>query len=216
MATEAEKRERPRRAGSNGGRRRAAQPRERLLATAMEMIAERGLDRLTMAALGREVGMSSGHLVYYFKTKDELLLQTLQWSEEQLGAERRAALARRIPARERLDALVELYLPDGHRDPHWALWLEVWNRSQSGDDEVRARQLELELSWHRDLVALLVEGMARGEFATVDADRFATRTRALLDGFGTHLVVGLPGVDRAQVLGHVRDHFDESLTPGSS
>ncbi|MBO8192536.1 TetR family transcriptional regulator [Streptomyces oryzae] len=180
----------------------------------MEMIAERGLDRLTMAALGREVGMSSGHLVYYFKTKDELLLQTLQWSEEQLGAQRRAALARRIPARERLEALVELYLPDGHRDPHWALWLEVWNRSQSGDDEVRARQLELELSWHRDLVALLVEGMAKGEFATVDADRFATRTRALLDGFGTHLVVGLPGVDRPLALSHVRDHFDESLTPG--
>jgi len=186
-----------------------------VLAAAMEMIAERGLDRLTMAALGREVGMSSGHLVYYFKTKDELLLQTLQWSEEQLGAQRRAALARRIPARERLEALVELYLPDGHRDPHWALWLEVWNRSQSGDDEVRARQLELELSWHRDLVALLVEGMAKGEFATVDADRFATRTRALLDGFGTHLVVGLPGVDRTLALSHVRDHFDESLGPHS-
>ncbi|MBO8203315.1 TetR family transcriptional regulator [Streptomyces smyrnaeus] len=194
--------------------RRAAQPREQVLAAAMEMIAERGLDRLTMAALGREVGMSSGHLVYYFKTKDELLLQTLQWSEEQLGAARRAALARRTPVRERLDALVELYLPHGHRDPHWALWLEVWNRSQSGDDEVRARQLELELSWHRDLVALLVEGMAQGEFAAVDADRFATRTRALLDGFGTHLVVGLPGMDRELALGHVRDHFDESLTPG--
>ncbi|MDF4253231.1 TetR/AcrR family transcriptional regulator [Streptomyces sp. WMMB303] len=203
-------RERP-----DGGRRRAAQPREQLLATAMEMIAERGLDRLTMAALGREVGMSSGHLVYYFKTKDELLLQTLQWSEEQLGSARRTALARRVPARERLDALVALYLPQGHRDPHWALWLEVWNRSQSGDDEMRARQLELELSWHRDLVALLVEGTSRGEFAAVDADRFATRTRALLDGFGTHLVVGLPGVDRELVLGHVRDHFDQALVPAA-
>lgn len=77
--------------------------------------------------------------------------------------------------------------PEGARDPAWALWLEVWNRSQSADDEVRARQLELELAWHRDLVALFVEGAARGEFRAVDADRFATRTRALLDGFGTHL-----------------------------
>ncbi|MGB8944903.1 MAG: helix-turn-helix domain-containing protein, partial [Streptomyces sp.] len=47
----------------------------------MEMIAERGLEKLTMAALGREVGMSSGHLLYYFRTKDELLLRTLEWSE---------------------------------------------------------------------------------------------------------------------------------------
>ncbi len=177
----------------------------------METIAELGLERLTMAGLGRQVGMSSGHLLYYFKTKDELLLQTLQWSEERLGAERRAALARQVPARERLDLLVDLYLPDGPRDPAWTLWLEVWNRSQNADAEVRSRQLELELAWHRDLVALLVEGIGRGEFRPVDTDRFATRSRALLDGLAVHLVVGLPGMDRETVLGHVRDYFDQSL-----
>lgn len=43
------------------------------IAAAMATVAERGLDGLTMAGLGREVGMSSGHLLYYFRTKDELL-----------------------------------------------------------------------------------------------------------------------------------------------
>jgi AcrR family transcriptional regulator len=179
----------------------------------METIAERGLAQLTMAGLGRQVGMSSGHILYYFGSKDELLLQTLQWSEEQLGAQRRAALSRRVPARERLDAFVDLYLPDGRRDPRWTLWLEVWNHSQAADDEARARQLELELAWHRDLVALLAEGASRGELRAVDPDRFAARTRALLDGFGTQLVVGLPGTDRNRVLGDVRDFLDESLLP---
>ncbi|MGW8975425.1 TetR/AcrR family transcriptional regulator [Streptomyces platensis] len=192
-------------------RRRLNQPREQVLAAAMATIAAEGLDRLTMAGLGREVGMSSGHILYYFGTKDELLLQTLQWSEEQLGAERRAALSRRVPARERLDALVDLYLPEGHRDPRWTLWLEVWNRSQNADDETRERQLELELAWHRDLVALLVEGISKGEFRPVDPERFATRTRALLDGFGSQLVVGLPGTEREEVGDHVREFLDESL-----
>ncbi|MGA4874889.1 TetR family transcriptional regulator [Streptomyces lydicamycinicus] len=193
-------------------RRRLNQPREQVLAAAMATIAAEGLDRLTMAGLGREVGMSSGHILYYFGTKDELLLQTLQWSEEQLGAERRAALSRRVPARERLDALVDLYLPEGHRDPRWTLWLEVWNRSQNADDETRERQLELELAWHRDLVALLVEGISKGEFRPVDPERFATRTRALLDGFGSQLVVGLPGTEREEVRDHVREFLDESLS----
>ncbi|MFE7541504.1 TetR/AcrR family transcriptional regulator [Streptomyces platensis] len=193
-------------------RRRLNQPREQVLAAAMATIAAEGLDRLTMAGLGREVGMSSGHILYYFGTKDELLLQTLQWSEEQLGAERRAALSRRVPARERLDALVDLYLPEGHRDPRWTLWLEVWNRSQNADDETRERQLELELAWHRDLVALLVEGISKGEFRPVDPERFATRTRALLDGFGSQLVVGLPGAEREEVGDHVREFLDESLS----
>ncbi|MET9392543.1 TetR/AcrR family transcriptional regulator [Streptomyces sp. NPDC006624] len=195
------------------GGRKQAPPREDVLAAAMEMIAERGLEKLTMAALGREVGMSSGHLLYYFGSKDELLLRTLEWSEGRLGAERARLLTRTAPARERLDAFVDLYVPDGHRDPHWTLWLEVWNRSQSAaaDAEARDRQAAIEGAWHRDLVALLAEGVSRAEFRRVDPDRFAARLRALLDGFSIHVAIGLRGTDRAQVLRHVHEFLADSL-----
>nr|WSW66628.1 TetR family transcriptional regulator [Streptomyces sp. NBC_00995] len=192
--------------------RNAAPPREDVLAAVMATVAARGLDGLTMAALGREVGMSSGHLLYYFRTKDELLLQTLEWSEDRLGAERRRLLSRPGTARERLDAYIALYLPAGHRDPHWTLWLEVWNRSRDADDTARARQTAIEGAWHRDLVALLAEGGSRGEFRRVDAERYATRLRALLDGFSVHVAVGLPGTGRDQVLERVREFIEESLT----
>ncbi|MFE9600624.1 TetR/AcrR family transcriptional regulator [Streptomyces hokutonensis] len=195
------------------GARKNAPPREEVLAAAMRMIAERGLEQLTMAALGREVGMSSGHLLYYFHSKDELLLQTLEWSEGRLGAERGRLLTRTATARDRLDAYIDLYVPDGHHDPHWTLWLEVWNRSQSAaaDAVARDRQAAIEGVWHRDLVALLAEGVSRGEFRPVDPDRFAARLRALLDGFSIHVAIGLRGTDRAQVLGHVREFVEEGL-----
>jgi len=195
------------------GARKNAPPREEVLAAAMGMIAERGLEKLTMAALGREVGMSSGHLLYYFHSKDELLLQTLEWSEGRLGAERSRLLTRTATARERVEAYVDLYIPDGHRDPHWTLWLEVWNRSQSvaADAVARDRQVAIEGAWHRDLVALIAEGVSRGEFHRVDPDRFAARLRALLDGFSIHVAIGLRGLDREQILGHVREFLDESL-----
>ena len=193
--------------------RRNAPPREDVLAAAMGMIAERGLEKLTMAALGREVDMSSGHLLYYFHSKDELLLRTLEWSEGRLGAERAPAAGPRRTARERLDAYVGLYVPDGHRDPHWTLWLEVWNRSQNAADDAdaRDRQAAIEGAWHRDLVALLAEGMSRGEFRRVDPDRYAARLRALLDGFSIHVAIGLRGTDREQVLGHVGEFLAGSL-----
>ena len=193
------------------GVRRNAPPREEVLAAAMEMIAERGLDKLTMAALGREVGMSSGHLLYYFRTKDELLLRTLEWSEGRLGTERGRLLAARGTARERLDAYVDLYVPNGHRDPHWTLWLEVWNHSQNADDDARERQAAIEGAWHRDLVALLAEGVSRGEFRPLDADRFGARLRALLDGFSIHVAIGLRGTSREQVLSQVKEFLDASL-----
>ncbi|MCF4140489.1 TetR family transcriptional regulator [Streptomyces sp. Tue 6430] len=179
----------------------------------MAMIAERGLEKLTMAALGREVGMSSGHLLYYFRSKDELLLQALEWSEGRLGAERGRLLTSTATARERLDAYVDLYVPAGHRDPHWTLWLEVWNRSQNAaaDADARDRQAAIEGAWHRDLVALLAEGVSRGEFRPVDPDRFAARLRALLDGFSIHVAIGLRGTDREQVIGHVTEFVTDAL-----
>ncbi|MGW4775219.1 TetR/AcrR family transcriptional regulator [Streptomyces filamentosus] len=179
----------------------------------MDTVAERGLDGLTMAGLGRQVGMSSGHLLYYFRTKDELLLQTLEWSEGRLGAERGALLSAPGSVRDRLDGYVGVYVPDGPRDPHWTLWLEVWNRSQNADEDARARQAAIERAWHRDLVAILAEGVSRGEFRPVDPDRFATRTRALLDGFSVHVAVGLPGTGRSEVLAQVREFLDETLMP---
>ncbi|MGW3911197.1 TetR/AcrR family transcriptional regulator [Streptomyces sp. NPDC005070] len=193
------------------GARKNAPPREEVLAAAMEMIAERGLEKLTMAALGREVGMSSGHLLYYFRSKDELLLRTLEWSEGRLGTERGRLLAARGTARERVDAYVDLYVPDGHRDPHWTLWLEVWNHSQNADEDARERQAAIEGAWHRDLVALLAEGVSRGEFRPLDADRFGARLRALLDGFSIHVAIGLRGTSREQVLSHVREFLDDAL-----
>ncbi|NGO77939.1 TetR family transcriptional regulator [Streptomyces sp. YC504] len=195
--------------------RKHAPPREDVLAAAMAMVADGGLDQLTMAALGREVAMSSGHLLYYFKTKDELLLQTLEWSEGRLGEQRRALLSGASSVRERLDAYVDLYVPEGPRDPHWTLWMEVWNRSPYADASVEAgrRQLAIERAWHRDLVALLAEGISRGEFRGTDPERFATRLRALLDGFSVHVAVGLPGANRDEVLVQVREFLDESLRP---
>ncbi|MCF3960887.1 TetR/AcrR family transcriptional regulator [Streptomyces fuscigenes] len=197
-------------------RRQTAPPREDVLAAAMATIAEHGLDALTMAGLGREVGMSSGHLLYYFRTKDELLLRTLEWSEGRLGAERSALLSRRGGAAERLDGYVRLYLPDGHRDPHWTLWLEVWSSSQDAPEDARDRQAAVEGAWHRDLVALLAEGISRGEFRGVDPDRYATRLRAMLDGLSIHVVVGLPGTGREEALAHVREFLAETLSAPAS
>ena len=194
----------------DGRGRRPAPPREEVFAAAMAAIARHGLAALTMAGLGRQLGMSGGHLLYYFGSKDRLLLETLHWSEAELGERRRAALAAPLPAVRRLDDYVRLYLPDGAGDPRWALWVEVWGRSLAATS-MRAGQMGIETSWRADLSALLRDGMADGEFRPVDPDRFPVRFGALLDGFATPIVTGLPGADRETALGHIGEYLDEVL-----
>ncbi|GAA3018548.1 TetR/AcrR family transcriptional regulator [Kitasatospora albolonga] len=179
--------------------RRPARPREEVFATARAAIAEHGLAKLTMAGLGKQLQMSAGHLLYYFGSKDQLLLETLRWSEEQLGERRRAALADRgVTVRQRLAAYAGLYLPEGPGDPRWVLWLEVWGRSPASA-EIRQGQLEIEAPWQADLVALLEEGVAEGEFGVGSAGvaERAVQLRAMLDGLAVPVAIGLPGADRA-------------------
>ncbi|HEX2314410.1 MAG TPA: TetR/AcrR family transcriptional regulator [Thermomonospora sp.] len=191
-------------------RRRLERPREQVLSEAMAEIAERGLAGLTMAGLARRLDTSGGHIMYYFRSKDQLLLETLRWSEEQLTGARRAALARDVPAAERLDAFVGLYLPRSPGDPRWMLWIEVWTRA-AVDTAIRDAQAELDRAWRTDLAALLGEGRALGEFREVPADAYAARLLAMLDGFSVQLVLGVPGMTREAVLGHVAAHVTTTL-----
>lgn len=85
--------------------------RERMLEEAMAAIAEDGLAALTMSALAKRLGTSGGHILYYFGSKDRLLLEVLGWSESALADERRALLAGRAGAVRKLSQFVELYLP---------------------------------------------------------------------------------------------------------
>ncbi|MEU8464434.1 TetR/AcrR family transcriptional regulator [Streptomyces sp. NPDC029003] len=176
---------------------------ERMLEEAMAAIAENGLATLTMSALAERLGTSGGHILYYFGSKDRLLLEALRWSEERLAVERRALLGRRLAAPRKLDLYLELYLPEGPRDPRWTLWIELWARTAS-NEPLKAAQEEIDEGWQRDLEALLAKGVEQGRFAPVDVPARASELLALLDGLSTRVVLGQRGADRAGALERAR------------
>lgn len=176
---------------------------ERMLEEAMAAIAENGLATLTMSALAERLGTSGGHILYYFGSKDRLLLEALRWSEERLAVERRALLGRRVTASRKLALFLELYLPQGPRDPRWTLWIELWARTAS-NEPLKAAQEEIDEGWQRDLEALLAKGVEQGRFAPVDVPARASELLALLDGLSTRVVLGQRGADRARALERAR------------
>lgn len=146
-------------AGSTAARsgRPGGDLRTRTLQEATAVVAEQGLASLTMASLAKRLGTSGGHLLYYFGSKNLLLVEALRYSEAALTDERTGLLARRVTPARRLDLFLDLYLPAGPRDPRWMLWIELWARS-GADDELRAAQQELDQGWQRDLEAILAKG----------------------------------------------------------
>jgi AcrR family transcriptional regulator len=160
-------------------------PRDRVLGAAMDIIVEQGLDRLRLAEIARRANMSSGHVLYYFGTKDRILIETLVWAEAELTRQRRGAIAAAAPGWPQLTAYIDAYLPHDHESPVWALWVESWARRHA--DGIGPEIRESAVGWEHDLVAILDLGREAGAFAGGHGT-FPQRLNALMNGFAVQIL----------------------------
>jgi AcrR family transcriptional regulator len=171
----------PRRRGpasTEDGRR----SRDRILEAAVELITEAGIDQVRVAEIARRANMSSGQVMYYFTSKEHILLETLAWRDHQDIRRTRAALAKVTGAWRQLERFIGLYLPASPADPSWILWLEAWARAPH-NRQVSQFLEELLGLWRDDLAAIVARGIQEGAFAPPAAiDDFTLRFAALLDG----------------------------------
>jgi AcrR family transcriptional regulator len=169
--------------------------RRRVMEATKKAIAERGLSRVRIADIARLAGMSSGHILYYFKSKDELLVRTLLWDEGETAVRRRAAIEDIEGAPERLRYFVEMYVPTGPGDPSWALWLAGYGLVLS-DPDIFLKVKDVIHGLEDDLAGIVELGIHQGEFKAVDARDFAARLCVLLNGYSLGLVTGDPRYDK--------------------
>ena len=72
--------------------------RQQIAEAALSLVADRGLSRLSIAAVARRVGLVPSGIYRHFKSKDEMLLAVLDRMEARLAANVRPR-ARRRPTR---------------------------------------------------------------------------------------------------------------------
>ncbi|HEY1639432.1 MAG TPA: TetR/AcrR family transcriptional regulator [Streptosporangiaceae bacterium] len=155
--------------------------RDRILQASIDLITEAGVDQVRLAEIARRAGMSSGQLMYYFTSKEHILLETLAWREREETSQRRAALPGAAAGWPRLELFVDLYLPSGLTDPVWILWMEAWARAPHSG-EVSPFLDELMTPWREDLAEIVAEGRSAGIFRPQALPDFPIRFCAVLDG----------------------------------
>ena len=171
----------------NEARRRA------MLQAAAELIAERGFGETRIADVAKRAGTSSGLVIYYFGTRDRLLVDALRYSEETYYDAAAKLLGEEHDFRKRLSMLVEWScVPElpGEVSGSWGLWLDLWSTALR-HPEVREARVELDARW-RDLLERIVrEGQEAGAVgADIDPRQFALTFTVLLDGLSTQVALG--------------------------
>jgi AcrR family transcriptional regulator len=156
--------------------------RDRVLQASLELITEVGIDRVRLAEIARRAGMSSGQVMYYFTTKEHILLETLAWSEHEETRHRRAVLPEIAGPWHQLERFTDLYLPSGPADPAWILWTEAWARAPH-DAEMSGFLDELMRPWYEDLAEIVQRGVQEEIFGLrLPSGDFTICFCALLDG----------------------------------
>ena len=169
----------------------AEQRREQILRAALEVIMERGYADTRIADVAERATTSPALVIYYFKTRDQLLTEALGYSEDAwyaTGVQRLSAIP---SAAGRLTELIAMTcLPDTDPAPRgeWLLWLDLWALSPRNAGVAAVRR-KFDERWREAIRAIVLAGQEAGEFAQVDAEDFAISLSALLDGMAVQIAL---------------------------
>jgi AcrR family transcriptional regulator len=165
--------------------------REQMLRAALEVISERGYPDTRIADVAERIGISPALVIYYFKTKDQLLTEAIRYSEDTWYADGQRRMASLPTAAARLEEIVAMScLPEADPEPHssWLLWLDFWAQAARNAEVAGLRQKSDE-RWRETFASLVLAGQQAGEFRNVDAADFAICLSSLLDGLAIQIAL---------------------------
>jgi AcrR family transcriptional regulator len=198
----------------------ADQRREQMLHAALEVISARGYADTRIADVAERAGVSPALVIYYFKTKDQLLTEAIRYYEDNWyadGQRRMAALATAAARLEEFVAMSCLSEEDPEPDSSWQLWLDFWAQAARNAEVAGVRQKSDE-RWRQVISSLVQEGQEAGEFRDVDVASFAIYLSTLLDGLTIQIALEDPVVDSVRAfelsMAFVADQLGFAWTPG--
>ena len=180
--------------GARGSR--AEGRRKQIIDGALAAIRASSVADVQLTAIAEHAGMRANHVLYYFGTRDDVLIAAAQQVELTLADGRAGRLDAVADPDERLRAYVQAYLPEDRHDPIWKLWLEGWLRSAShvGFAEVGDAA---HAGWLKDLETTVRHALDGGGSLTEPVPRFARRMIFVLDGVSVHVMAGHIARDEA-------------------
>ena len=206
--------------GHDGAVDTADQRRAQMLDVAVDIISERGYAETRIADVAARAGVSPALVIYYYKTKDQLLTEAIRYYEDAWYAEGKRRMAALPSAAQRLEQFVAMnLLPQSNPEleSDWKLWLDFWVQAARNADVASVRRKSDE-RWREVIVSLVVAGQEAGEFSGIDPGPFAIFLSALLDGLTVQIALDDPVVDPVSAFGlcmrYIADHLGFSWTPG--
>ena len=166
---------------------------QEILEAAARVITDRGLAETRISDIADRCGVSPGLILYYFESKDRLLVEALTSANDQFYLRLSREMRRVDSARQQLARLLELsvpgLLPEYERLDEWALWVEIWVRALRDPKLAQEREV-LDRRWRQSIADIIRLGRSTGEFPDgEDADQLGLELGAMIDGLAIQVLM---------------------------
>lgn len=189
----------PRRKGEIGKLRR-----EQIIDAAVAIIAEKGLQHLSLSVIEQRAGMSRGQLTYYFHTKEQILLAVFERMIETIHQRaQQGGCASECPMQsagwERIRAFLSLFVLQPPDVPEFHA-LQYTFLSQVGHrEDFRARLANLYEEWRSHMAEDFSQDLGHDQ-PRVSARTLASFVQALLHGLAIQRAAEADSYDRNEML----------------
>jgi len=154
-----------------------------LLRSTYQVLAECGLKQMTLRRVAERAGVNKGLLLYYFGTKEDLILSTMRWVLARVGHRIQAAVSQAGSAEDKVRATIDAIFvdPRANRD-FYLVYLDLVGTA------ARQRRFQELSATFRNIVDavyahIIEEGVREGAFRVRDVQEAASVVRAVVDGF---------------------------------
>jgi AcrR family transcriptional regulator len=173
-------------------RRLDAVRRPQILATAVELVREKGIWSVRISDVAKRAGMSPTSVVYYFGSKDELFAEAISGADDMFYEPVLDEIAQLETACAQLACLI---VRSSTSD--WLLWIDLWVYARH-HPETAVAQRRFHRRWRQTFEDVVRRGADAGEWQVQDPPGVAQRLAALTDGLAVQMVLGDPDHTRAR------------------
>ena len=181
--------------------------RSQLTRAAYKVVGQKGYYDFTIKDIAREAGLSTGLIHYYFKNKEDLLLNLLKEMNADLKYYLNKALTVLSDPRDKLLTFCDqaFDLVDREKAYFYVLidfWAQI-NRNK----RIRQANIKLFQSYRDEIAAILKEGAAKGVFLVVDVKLTSVIIISLIQGTIIQHVIDNGAFDYREYTGRIKEQI---------
>jgi AcrR family transcriptional regulator len=206
--------------------------RKQVIKATLAIVADQGLEKITLDEVAKRAGISKGVINYYFDSKYNLLLEAFKGFLDSYNEIIMAAYNPQMQPMEIFEIIIDsIFLPEKVHERYIkntkkseidsvisdlsyvdvSKLMMIFYPRAALDENYRDTLKNMYVEYKKGMQEVLDYGIAEKQFSVDNSESFLLGHMAMIDGFAIYLMLDFPGLDREKAAEICKDYLRKYL-----